>query len=100
MLFSDRGIYRPGDEVQIKGVLRRAGPKGLIKLSDANLELVVTDSRGEEIMQDKPRLTEFGSFHTKVKLPAGAPLGSYSVVAKPGSGGICTFRDSSRSFWA
>jgi uncharacterized protein YfaS (alpha-2-macroglobulin family) len=87
MLFSDRGIYRPGDEVQIKGVLRRAGPKGLIKLSDANLELVVTDSRGEEIMQDKPRLTEFGSFHTKVKLPAGAPLGSYSVVAKPGSGG-------------
>ncbi|MCC6748694.1 MAG: Ig-like domain-containing protein [Deltaproteobacteria bacterium] len=86
LVFSDRGLYRPGETVQLKGLLRHQGPKSLT-LPTGLVTLVVSDARGERVHEGKVQLSEFGSFHAPVRLPSAAPLGSYSVVAKLPSGG-------------
>jgi hypothetical protein len=80
-LVAERGIYRPGDEVFLKGLarVRRNGEIKLPKL-DGELELVVS-IRGKEISKEKVTLTKFGTFSTSVKLPDGAPLGWYEAEA-------------------
>ena len=87
LVFSDRGIYRPGERVFLKGVVRRDGVRGLSTVKDEQVELVVSDSRGEKLQTFQRRLSEFGTLSAEVQLPAGAPLGSYSVVLKPAKGG-------------
>jgi len=87
MLFTDRGIYRPGEPLHVKGVFRRSGARGLETPGGMKVKLTVTDSRGEELRKLERTLNEFGSLDFKLDLPPGAPLGSYSVVARPEGGG-------------
>jgi len=87
MLFTDRGIYRPGEAVQVKGLFRRSGPDGLSTPQGMKVKLTITDARGEKLKQSDRALGEFGSLDFRIQLPVSAPLGSYSVVGKAASGG-------------
>jgi alpha-2-macroglobulin len=82
LLVAERGIYRPGDEVYLKGVvrLRRRGQLSLPKL-DSQMELKIT-ARGKEVSKEKVAVSRFGTFSTKLKLPDGAGLGWYTASAK------------------
>jgi uncharacterized protein YfaS (alpha-2-macroglobulin family) len=80
-VFDDRGIYRPGEEVHIKGWLRRIGggpqgdvasAQGLVKRLSYSLE----DSRDNEIAKGLLRLNAFGGFDARFKLPPTVNLGS------------------------
>ncbi len=89
MLFTDRGIYRPGDSVHVKGLVRRSGERKLVTPRGEKVELVINDSRGEKVATRSLTISEFGSFALEVKLPASAPLGSYGVTGKlPGGGQV------------
>jgi hypothetical protein len=89
MLFTDRGIYRPGDTVHVKGLVRKAGARQLVTPRGEKVDLTVNDARGEKLTTRSIPLSEFGSFAIEVKLPAGAPLGSYGVSGKlPGGGQV------------
>lgn len=83
MIFSDRGIYRPGEKVQLKGILRRSDKSGLT-LPSGQITLQVLDGRGEKLAKHTTELTRFGTFHIEQVLPAGAALGRYSVLATLG----------------
>ncbi len=83
LLLSDRGLYRPGDTVHIKGLVRKREGGALKVPTGMRLGLTVSDARGEKVLQKSVGLSEFGSFSVDVKLPPGAPLGRYSVTAKP-----------------
>ncbi|PIE19565.1 MAG: hypothetical protein CSA65_01960 [Proteobacteria bacterium] len=83
MIFSERGIYRPGESVHIKGIMRRSGRGGLT-LPRGQVSLVISDARGEKLATHQVELSRFGTFHLEQKLPAGAALGRYSVTAKLG----------------
>ena len=79
---TERGIYRPGDTVDVKGMLRyrRLGvvtspPKG------TQADVSVQDARGKEIWSRSILLSEFGTFSAEVPVDAGAALGTYSVRA-------------------
>jgi alpha-2-macroglobulin len=87
MLFTDRGIYRPGETVHVKGIVRRTDAKGLVTPRGTTVKLSVSDSRGEKLQSLERRLSEFGSFDFEVKLPVGAGLGSYGITGKPEGGG-------------
>ncbi|MDO8805766.1 MAG: alpha-2-macroglobulin [Elusimicrobiota bacterium] len=76
-LFSDRGIYRPGDEFHI-GAIIRSGEWGK-DISGIPLEAVVTDSRGLEIMKEKFSLPAAGFQEVKYKTEDNSPTGSYQV---------------------
>ncbi|MCG8424360.1 MAG: MG2 domain-containing protein [Proteobacteria bacterium] len=79
---SDRGIYRPGETVHFKGLVREiAVGKPPVVPRAARVKLRVEDSRGQSVMDKTMRLTEFGGFAFDLPLEQEANLGDYYVNA-------------------
>ncbi|MDQ6785373.1 MAG: MG2 domain-containing protein, partial [Acidobacteriota bacterium] len=83
-VFDDRKMYRPKEEVSVKGYIRKitGGKFGDVEpLNDAasGLTYSVKDSRNNEIGKGTAQLNAFGAFDFKFKLPDNANLG-YSRV--------------------
>ncbi len=78
--FTERGLYRPGEEVFLKGTVRQkvAGHWNLPELKD--LVYKVYDARDKEIEKGDVKLNRFGSFDHKLSLEKGGPTGNYRVV--------------------
>jgi hypothetical protein len=79
-VYTDRPIYRPGQTIHFRGVIR-AEDDVQYSLPDAGpVEVTVYDnSRGEQLYQETLALDEFGSFDGQVTLGEGASLGPYSI---------------------
>jgi hypothetical protein len=81
-LFTDRGLYKAGEQVEIKGIVRvRRGGAWRIE-RDAKLLFTIRDSRNEEVYTGKPVLSPFGSFALSFPLKPSASLGGYSMTLK------------------
>ncbi|MBI2895624.1 MAG: Ig-like domain-containing protein [Deltaproteobacteria bacterium] len=80
-LFFERGIYRPGDRLRVKGVVREWSDSGL-GMVRGEIAVNVTDSQGNEIDAEGLQLSEFGTFLREVRIPANAPLGPVTVTAE------------------
>jgi len=80
-IYTDRPIYRPGDEVFLKGIYRIGYDGDYEIYRDKNVSLKVYNSKRDEILERELAVNEFGSFDTKIFLDKGAPLGSYRVCA-------------------
>lgn len=74
-LFTERGLYRRGDEVNIKGTFREK-KRGAWKISSIkSVNLKVFNSRDEELFKGNVKLSRFGSFNKTLKIPDNAPTG-------------------------
>ncbi|MBP7149399.1 MAG: alpha-2-macroglobulin [Acidobacteria bacterium] len=83
MVNPERGIYRPGDEVLLKGLFRfRKRGEILSPPAGSKAQLKVVDSRGTEIAKQEVAFTAFGTFHAAVPLAADTALGWYQAVAE------------------
>lgn len=81
-LFTERGIYKPGDEVFIKGVVRYRVLGELRAPSEGSVMTVtLTDSRGETVKTEKVKITKYGTFSMKAAISKEAPTGFYNVSA-------------------
>ncbi|MGB7068434.1 MAG: alpha-2-macroglobulin family protein [Pyrinomonadaceae bacterium] len=83
-VFDDRGMYRPNEEVAVKGYLRKltTGKFGDIEgLGDAasGITYSVKDARDNEIAKGSGSLNAFGAFDLKFKLPDNANLGYWRI---------------------
>jgi uncharacterized protein YfaS (alpha-2-macroglobulin family) len=83
-VFDDRKMYRPKEEVAVKGYIRKitAGKLGDVEgLGDAAHDLTysVKDARNNEIAKGTGNLNSFGAFDFKFTLPDNANLG-YSRI--------------------
>jgi len=76
-LFSDRGIYRPGDEFHVGVIVKSADWKK--KLSGIPLEASVTDARGLEVKKQKITLSATGFEEITHKTEETAPTGNYTT---------------------
>ncbi len=86
-LHSDRGLYRPGDTVHLRGLARTMKLGGALRVPSARKVVVsVRDPRGEEILSKKLSLSRFGGFSLDVPTGEGARLGDYRVTATIGDG--------------
>lgn len=78
-VFDDRAMYRPGEEVRIKGWLRRigGGKAGDVGLAGSvqNIRYNLNDSRGNEISKGLMRVNALGGFDVTLKLPPTMNLG-------------------------
>lgn len=89
-VFDDRGIYRPGEEVHIKGWVRRddltlGGGLALERPADrrAAVEYHVTDPRGAGLVSGQVPLSPQGSFDLSFTIPASANLGKAKLRLVP-----------------
>jgi len=81
-LFTERGIYRAGELVHIKGIIR-ARERGEWRLpSVKNIECEVQDPFQKTIHKSKAALDAFGSFAIDVETREDASLGFYAIIAK------------------
>jgi uncharacterized protein YfaS (alpha-2-macroglobulin family) len=84
-LFTERGVYRPGETVDIKAIGRKLSGGDWEGLDFPVAQLSVTDSRGNRVFKTTvPVNAEFSSFDYAYALPASAPTGSWTVeVSEP-----------------
>jgi hypothetical protein len=79
VLFSDRGLYKANEQVEIKGIAR-VRTEGTWKIaSSLKTRLIINNSRGEEIYNQEQTISPFGSFAASLSLKPTAPLGYYSM---------------------
>ena len=81
MIFSDRGIYRPGDTVKLKGIFREESRGGTATPVGRAVDLKVEGPDGEALVKLTPTLSPFGTFAVDVKLPETGRLGTYGIAA-------------------
>jgi alpha-2-macroglobulin len=73
-VFDDRGMYRPGEEVKIKGWIRRVGMDkdgDVAPVGGAATEVSykLLDDQGNELARGSARLSGLGGFDAKLALP-------------------------------
>ena len=76
-LFSDRGIYRPGESAVIGGIVKN---KTFTKLSNVPLKIEISDSRGRTIYDDTFSATSDGMFDTRFTISDTASIGEYTAT--------------------
>lgn len=76
-LFSDRGIYRPGDTFHVGMIVKSSNwSKGL---ADIPLQAVITDPRGLTIKELKFPLSQAGFESVSYATRTGSPTGEYAI---------------------
>jgi len=85
-IFTDRGVYKPGEEVHAKVVLRSDTPKGMQLLPAGTVvDVAVTDSHSKEVDKRTVTLNGWSSAEWTWTVPADSVLGDYTISAKVAS---------------
>ncbi|TAE75030.1 MAG: hypothetical protein EAZ65_03200 [Verrucomicrobia bacterium] len=69
-LFTDRSLYRPGEKVHLKGIVRRQSGNEIGAQPAAKSRIVVTDPTSREILSKEVNLSPKGGFDLSFDLPA------------------------------
>lgn len=80
-LFTDRKLYKPGEVVHFKAIVREQAAQLSIP-KDQLFDLVITDPQYEPFMEKAISLSDFGSYSEDITMPSGAALGVYTVTLK------------------
>jgi uncharacterized protein YfaS (alpha-2-macroglobulin family) len=81
-LHSDRGLYRPGDTIHVRGLARIMKLGSPLRVPAARkAKVTVSDPRGEEILTRNVTLSRYGGFSFDVALSPSARLGDYQIDA-------------------
>ena len=84
LVFTDRGIYRPGERVHVKAILRERSLGQIVTPSTSDLTVSLLDPDGKTLATQSPKLTAFGTFSTAFDLPKQGRLGHYRVDVREG----------------
>ena len=77
-LYTDRPIYRPGQTVYFRAIMREVYDGRYSAPAEKSLPLTVSDGNGENVASLNPLLSEFGTAHGEYLIPEDAPPGYYS----------------------
>lgn len=69
MLFSDRSLYRPGEEVHVKGLVRRQNGNAIQHDGPSTVRFTVSNPTGIEILAEDLEVSALGSFDRSFRLP-------------------------------
>jgi hypothetical protein len=89
-LFTERGVYRPGETVHFKATLRQMHDGVVAAPKSATYEVEITDSKNESAYSEELALSEFGTLYDDLDLAPYDPLGMYTIHLKnadPGPNG-------------
>lgn len=83
-MHTDRGLYRPGDKVHVKGLARvtRLGAPLTPPGEGKKVKVVVDGPQGRTVMEAEAKLSAYGGFWFDLDLPGDARLGDYQIRAE------------------
>ncbi|MFQ3609951.1 MAG: alpha-2-macroglobulin family protein [Fimbriimonadales bacterium] len=85
-LYTERPIYRPGQTIHFKGILRQRTAEGYQLLrAGTPIRLVVDNPSNETILEKTLTLNEFASFHGEFTTQPDDPTGFYTIWAYIGN---------------
>ncbi len=86
-LLTDRSLYRPGDTVHIRGLLRGFRKGIACPAPQKKVQLTVHRPNDEQLVQQEVSLSEYGGFEAEVKLPDGEDdvTGTYELTVRFGN---------------
>jgi len=84
MLYTDRGVYRPGEAIKLACVFRRVDAAGIKATPGETVRVSVTDDSGETVFDGRAVLDAFGEAVLDVPIPKTAHLGSARIAVAVG----------------
>ena len=78
-VFNDRGLYKPKEDVHIKGYVRLLDTRGEARLPiyvQGTIDYTIHDSRRQQLQQSKLQLNNYGAFNIQFTLPDNVNLGN------------------------
>ena len=92
-VFPDRGVYKLGEEIHFKAILRSDTAKGMSLLPPGTkADVVLKDSHNSEVDKRTVTLNDWSAADWTVKIPEGGALGSYSVTVSVKGQGRTAYR--------
>ncbi len=82
LVFTERGVYRSGETVHIKGYLRLDRGRALESLVGESVQVEIHDPLGEVVLTRELTLGAANDFELDLPLGAKANLGSWDITAK------------------
>jgi hypothetical protein len=83
-IYTDRPVYRPGDTMHFRGILRIGQTVGYTFPSQQAVTVQITSSDGKAVYQKSLTTNENGIIHDEYPLAREAALGNYFVQVKAG----------------
>lgn len=82
-LFTDRALYRPGQEIKVKGIAYHADPftRDFRTQREVTVRLILNDPNGKEVASVRLRPNKWGSFTHTFAAPSDRLTGSYRISA-------------------
>lgn len=77
-VFTDRSLYRPGETMYLKGVIRGRKGNDIIPLKDKAF-VTIKNSKEERLLTQEIKPSEYGTFDLSFKFPEGV-VGEYEAV--------------------
>ena len=83
-LFTDRALYRPGQEIRVKGVAYHANPhsRDFRTWPDEEILLTLSDPNGKEVASERLKTNRWGSFSHSFAAPADRLTGVWCLTAR------------------
>ena len=81
MVYSERGIYRPGETAKLAGMFRIESDAGLRPVAGEEVRIEANDANGGTVFTNRVKLDAFGAFATDVVIPKTAHVGESRFVA-------------------
>lgn len=82
LIYTDRPIYRPGQTVYFKGILRADDDVNYtLPPVGAEIEVIIEDSQGREVLKETLQTSNMGTFNGELVLDGEAALGYYYIRA-------------------
>ena len=78
-IYTDRPLYRPGERVYFKGVVRVLTPDGPRYPGQMRVRWLVRDAKYRRVAQGELKVTRFGTFSGKIDLPEKPALGVWRL---------------------
>jgi uncharacterized protein YfaS (alpha-2-macroglobulin family) len=78
-VFTERGVYRPGEKVFFKGTVREYGQGRIFPPKDEGCSFEVISPKGEQVFTKEDRTSDFGTADGEIVTQSYWPLGTYTL---------------------
>lgn len=86
LVFTERGVYRPGETVFFKGTVREYKKSMITPPEGLECRFAIQDPHGDQVYEKKIKLSEFGTASDSFKAEKYMPVGTYTLTMSYGQG--------------